>query len=380
MEPNDPAWNSWSVVPPATAPYNNTTGLTVKQIVGTSAGPLATNQEAAVLNFNDPRTARYNIQTINVGGPNQLTANFGTTTTGSPAILPGADVGPHFPKAGVSKNSRDFPVNWVNNNATTLNSYYTDRDYVLRRGDAAGWAGAAPFASGSAAQRPVHLDRPFRSVAELGYVFRDDVWRTLNLFSDRSPDTGLLDVFCIGYGSTNSITQPPPSVIAGKLNINSAIQDALAARGTSSLPLQTLISQALRDYSSSNPSVINSGITSSADIQTLATSLVSYGQTNGPLMNVADLASVFPQDTSTNSANPGLKSPREAMVRALTDSTSTRTWNLMIDIIAQSGKYSRLSGNLNAFTVEGEKHYWLHVAIDRFTGEVIDQQLEPVWD
>ena len=30
--------------------------------------------------------------------------------------------------------------------------------------------------------------------------------------------------------------------------------------------------------------------------------------------------------------------------------------------------------------VEGEKRYWLHIAIDRFTGEVIDQQLEAVYE
>ena len=50
----------------------------------------------------------------------------------------------------------------------------------------------------------------------------------------------------------------------------------------------------------------------------------------------------------------------------------------MIDVIAQSGRYSPVATNLSDFVVEGEKRYWLHVAIDRFTGEVIDQQLELV--
>jgi hypothetical protein len=26
--------------------------------------------------------------------------------------------------------------------------------------------------------------------------------------------------------------------------------------------------------------------------------------------------------------------------------------------------------------VEGEQHFWVHVAIDRFTGKVIDKQIE----
>ena len=30
------------------------------------------------------------------------------------------------------------------------------------------------------------------------------------------------------------------------------------------------------------------------------------------------------------------------------------------------------------FIVVGEQHYWVHVAIDRFTGEVLDKQIEVV--
>jgi hypothetical protein len=67
-------------------------------------------------------------------------------------------------------------------------------------------------------------------------------------------------------------------------------------------------------------------------------------------------------------------------VRALSDTTQTRTWVLMIDVIAQSGRYPPAATDLSQFIVEGEKRYWLHVAIDRFTGEVIDQQLEAVYE
>jgi hypothetical protein len=35
---------------------------------------------------------------------------------------------------------------------------------------------------------------------------------------------------------------------------------------------------------------------------------------------------------------------------------------------------------MNDFIVEGEKRYWLHIAIDRYTGKIIDQQLEPVYE
>jgi hypothetical protein len=36
------------------------------------------------------------------------------------------------------------------------------------------------------------------------------------------------------------------------------------------------------------------------------------------------------------------------------------------------------SKRLSNFLVEGEQHYWVHVAIDRFTGQVIDKQMEVV--
>jgi hypothetical protein len=51
-----------------------------------------------------------------------------------------------------------------------------------------------------------------------------------------------------------------------------------------------------------------------------------------------------------------------------------------IDVIAQSGRYPSSANSLSDFVVEGGKRYWLHVAIDRFTRQVIDQQLEEVFE
>ena len=44
------------------------------------------------------------------------------------------------------------------------------------------------------------LNRPFRNVGELGYAFRDLPWKTLDFFSDKSADAGLLDIFTINDG------------------------------------------------------------------------------------------------------------------------------------------------------------------------------------
>jgi len=65
-------------------------------------------------------------------------------------------------------------------------------------------------------------------------------------------------------------------------------------------------------------------------------------------------------------------------VRSLAESSNTRTWNFMIDIVAQSGRYPATATTLDNFVVEGERRYWLHVAIDRYTGQVVDKQLEVV--
>jgi hypothetical protein len=52
----------------------------------------------------------------------------------------------------------------------------------------------------------------------------------------------------------------------------------------------------------------------------------------------------------------------------------------MIECNRTSGRYPSTATGLANFVVEGEKRYWLHIAIDRFTGEVIDQQLEAVYE
>jgi hypothetical protein len=49
------------------------------------------------------------------------------------------------------------------------------------------------------------------------------------------------------------------------------------------------------------------------------------------------------------------------------------------DLAAQTGHYNANATNLQTdFVVEGEKHYWLHIAIDRFDGTIVGQQLEEV--
>ena len=50
----------------------------------------------------------------------------------------------------------------------------------------------------------------------------------------------------------------------------------------------------------------------------------------------------------------------------------------MIDVIAQTGRFPSSASSLTSFNVEGERRYWVHVAIDRYTGKVLDEQIEEV--
>jgi hypothetical protein len=76
---------------------------------------------------------------------------------------------------------------------------------------------------------------------------------------------------------------------------------------------------------------------------------------------------------------------KNTVARALAEVGQTRTWNLLIDVIAQTGKYKLNSQDLTGsnFVVEGEKRYWLHIALGRDLNsdgsvDVLGTQLEEV--
>ena len=78
------------------------------------------------------------------------------------------------------------------------------------------------------------------------------------------------------------------------------------------------------------------------------------------------------------------KTQHESIVRALGEVGQTRTWNLLIDVVAQSGHFSTNSFSAGAspsgsqFIVGGQDRIWVSTAIDRFTGQVVDRQVEQV--
>ncbi|MFA7345942.1 MAG: hypothetical protein WC003_16710, partial [Terrimicrobiaceae bacterium] len=226
-------------------------------------------------------------------------------------------------------------------------------------------------------RRPVILNRPFRSVGELGFAYRDLPFKTLDFWTSKSGDAGLLDLF--------SVTDQP-AVAAGQVNPNNApvpVLMALIAGGAKSEALGVQISGA-------DLGILVGGTGTSTGIAGDLNANGPYGNRSelatrlGPLVSDPYSAGRIFDTTKNTAAQPWAnwanKSYAEMPVRALSGSSNFRTWNLLIDVVAQSGRMVPAAATLDDFVVEGERRYWLHVAIDRYTGKVVDQQLEPVYE
>jgi hypothetical protein len=227
--------------------------------------------------------------------------------------------------------------------------------------------------------RPMMMNRPFRSVGEMGYAFRDQPFRTLSFSSANSPDAGLLDLFSVNDYSPPlptpvSTVTPTPTPRGGVISLNSSQAGAIAGVLTSTITREDTPRATPGGVPWPAPSPLTSPVANS-----VAASLVSSTST-APLVNRAGLATLIASIPNSTGLGPSApKTERESIARALGEADQTRTWNLLIDVIAQSGRYKPNPTSLqNDFIVEGEQHYWVHVAIDRFTGQIIDRQFEAV--
>jgi hypothetical protein len=112
---------------------------------------------------------------------------------------------------------------------------------------------------------------------------------------------------------------------------------------------------------------------------------------NRPALNRQDIArltnvvaTAVPSVCAGYTTGEDLDKCKETISRALSELGQARTWNLMIDVIAQTGKYKPNAPDLSGsnFIVEGEKRYWLHIALGRdlVSGQVdvLGTQLEEV--
>ena len=227
-------------------------------------------------------------------------------------------------------------------------------DNIWRPNDAFRGDAANPFRSiGDTSRRPVILQRPFRTVGEMGYTFRDTPWQTLSFFDATSGDQGLLDLFSVEEGT---------SIMAGQVNLN-----------TAPLPVLQAVLEGTPRNSDGTGAISASGV--AADFKAFR-----EAQAGSALFDRSQLASFISSPQFSAESAQILKGPREAAVRGLADAAQTGAWNLTADIVAQSGRFAPGSTSADRFIVEGEDHTWLHLSLDRLRGQVVFSAQEKVSD
>ena len=212
----------------------------------------------------------------------------------------------------------------------------------------------------------VLLNRRFENVGEFGYAYNPAstlASKTLNFASSISPERAMLDFFTYNTASPR----------AGIVNLNTRNGPVLASIIRGAL---------LHDPGSENtPNALASQAIALAAAQAIVRETATSGAGRSPAVTRADVARLA---AAAFTAVPSLAASDEAkqtIARALAEIGQARTWNLIIDVIAQTGKYAPGTPDLSnpaKFIVEGEKRYWLHIALDRDDGTVLGTQLEEV--
>jgi len=206
-------------------------------------------------------------------------------------------------------------------------------------------------------------------VGELGYVFRESPWRTIDFVSGTtaSADYKLLDLF-------SAFPTPASGIRAGVVNLNTR---------------QPLVLESILFNTPTAPNTV--AAVSSDDAKAIANEMIALitpdpaNQNALPWTNrfqLVDLVQQYIADGKSSLGNE--KTQQESIVRALAEVGQTRSWNLMIDVVAQAGHFSpnSWSGGLtptgSQFIVGGQHRIWVSTAIDRFTGQIVDRQVEQV--
>jgi hypothetical protein len=322
----------------------------------------------------DPRSERwgphYTLPAMNDPMVYNHIYDFGITGNPGPNVFsPAVPYGDIYPaRPGWTGYSPGFQMGRVQRNTAADSFRYTDPDGVLRRataafasdGDSAGW----PMHSNNFTSRPVILNRPFRSVAELGHAFRGTPWKNLDFMTKESGDRALLDVFSVDEG-------PEDTLVAGRVNLN-----------TRQIPV---LSSLIQGAGLVNGSVIDK-TTATGIAQRLA--IFTRGTTSGegPLRDRSELVGRYVPQTSSfagpaesmaqalTANDSPIERNRDVIIASLADVGTVRTWNVLIDVIAQSGSVTA-GGN---FIVNGEGRIWHSSAIDRLTTTVLDRHSESV--
>ncbi len=251
--------------------------------------------------------------------------------------------------------SGGFILGWENENNPSSPGYDVDKDPYAWIIDAnTGRTKPRPAAV------PIVLNHPFSNVGEFGYgLDTPNGFQPLSFVTETSNDKAVLDFF-----TYNPILHTYPR--AGILNLNTRNVSVIAAA----------LKAALKNDTIAPPP--SSGVISASEGTAAAQRIVDETKLR-PVLNRGDVARLV--RVGANAA--WTKEQKEAIARSLAEMGQARTWNLMIDAIAQTGKCAPGETDVAKFIVEGEKRYWLHIALARDlntdgTVDVLATQLEEV--
>jgi hypothetical protein len=203
----------------------------------------------------------------------------------------------------------------------------------------------------------------FSNAGELGYGIDTSIagLQTLNFSSPNFPDAPILDFF-----SYNPVSSAYPR--AGIVNLYTKNAPVLAA-----MLAGTLKTDAAAANPAPTPVVTASQAMDAAtrivqETQNVLAGSPSYGPVTQTDMTRAIAARLVAAGAAAPSWSGSTTEQKQSIARALGEMGQTRTWNLFIDVIAQTGRYAPDATNINQankFMVEGEKRYWLHIALGR---------------
>jgi hypothetical protein len=303
------------------------------------------------------------------------------------ATLSDADpkTGTHITIIKTGSGVGDFVLGWENvgapNGETKAAGDATDNDplapknpynWITNTGLAAGTKKTPPTFT------PIVLNHAFANPGDMGYGLRPEYatnrFQRLD-FHTANPNASLLDFF-----TYNPVDHNYPRL--GVVNLNTKHVPVLAA------VLQNALKKDIDTASLPNPFPVVSSFEATAAAQAIVNATnPDVGGTRAT--SRADIGRLTAAAASAIGIPAGLtvaeqeKVP-EVIARALSEVGQTRTWNLMIDVVAQTGRYKPNAPDLSGsnFIVEGEKRCWLHVALGRDLRsgqvDVLGTQLEEV--
>ena len=219
----------------------------------------------------------------------------------------------------------------------------------------------------------VVLNHAFTEVGELGYGIDTskangitdppncDICPTLKLDTAYNATTNR-DPAVLDFFSYNPVSSAYPR--AGIVNLNTKNWPVLAAilKGTILTDATPTPSPGPTTSPTPNPSPTPpTSVLDSSTAQTAAQAIVNETSAR-PALTRADVARLV----AVANVGSGWQQ-NEAIARALAEVGGTRSWSLLVDVIAQTGKYKPNAPDLTGsnFVVEGEKRYWLHIALGR---------------